>query len=74
MVTFGDIIYVNFNPTKGHEQGGKRLGISQKELAEMVGTKQPTIARIETGENNTTIDMLAKIAYATNQKLNINFS
>ena len=23
----GDIIYLNFNPTKGHEQKGKRLGV-----------------------------------------------
>lgn len=29
----------------------KALGLSQQELAEMVGVKQPTIARIENGQN-----------------------
>ncbi|MDR3191219.1 MAG: helix-turn-helix domain-containing protein [Lactobacillaceae bacterium] len=51
----------------------EQLGLSQAELAKMVGTKQPTIARIESGESNTTMDMLSKIAYATGTNLQVSF-
>ena len=39
-------------------------GISQEKLAELLGTKQPAIARIEAGEANMTLRRVARIAHA----------
>src|SRR5690606_9578261 len=39
-------------------------GLSQKELANLIGTKQPSIARIEKGENLPSLSLLQKIAEA----------
>ena len=46
-----------------------KLGISQKELAERMGTKQPSIARFEAGLSNPTIGFLKKLSEALNSKL-----
>ena len=45
--------------------------ISQKELAEKIGTKQPVISRIESMQSIPTVNMLRKIASALGVKLNI---
>lgn len=50
-----------------------KAGLSQKELAEKMGTKQSAIARLEGGTANPTIAFLQRIAKATNSKLNIQF-
>jgi ribosome-binding protein aMBF1 (putative translation factor) len=47
----------------------KRL--SQKQLAEKIGTKQSAIARLESGEANPTIAFLEKIASAMGYELSI---
>lgn len=47
------------------------LGMSQKDLAEKVGTKQSAIARLESGAYNPSIKFLQKVAVATNSKLHI---
>lgn len=51
----------------------KRLkkGMSQKDLAKKIGTKQPAIARFESGNYNPTISFLKKISQALDSKLEI---
>lgn len=46
-----------------------KRGITQKELAEKVGTKQPSIARIEAGEKLPSLTFLEKIAKALNTEI-----
>ena len=46
--------------------------ISQIELAEMAGIKQPNLSRIESGKYSTNIDLIAKIATALNCRIEIN--
>ena len=41
-----------------------KLGISQKKLAQIVGTKQPAISRLEKGDYNTTLRTFFKVADA----------
>ena len=50
-----------------------KLGMSQREFAKMVGKPQSTIARIESGKMNVSINVLNAIADATNQKLTVKF-
>lgn len=46
-------------------------GITQKQLAEMIGTKQPSISRLENNEEETTLKMVGKIAYALGYRAKI---
>jgi len=49
-------------------------GLTQKQLAELIGTKQPVIARLEDADyDGHSLKMLQKIAVALNKKLSINF-
>lgn len=48
--------------------------LTQKELAEKMGTKQSVISRIETGRGNPTLSFLKKIAAATDRNLIITFA
>ena len=41
-----------------------KLGISQKELAARIGTKQPAISRLEKGDYNTTLSTFFNVADA----------
>lgn len=50
-----------------------KLGMSQREFAKLVGKPQSTIARIESGKMNVSINVLNEIADATNQKLTVRF-
>ena len=54
----------------------KTLGLSQKELADKLNTKQSAISRIEKGEQNISIGLLEKIAEALGVEVNVslNFS
>lgn len=47
------------------------LGLTQAELAEKVGTKQPGISRLESGNTNTTLDLLQRVAEALDCRLDI---
>jgi len=47
--------------------------ISQKSLADKIGTTQSVIARIEMGQQNLTADTLQKIASVFNKKVKIEF-
>ncbi len=51
----------------------KRLdkGLTQKQLAEKVGTKQSAIARLEGGNSNPSIAFLEKVAKALDSKLQV---
>lgn len=50
----------------GHQVARLRikLGLTQTQLAEMVGTKQPSIARLENGEGSPSLSFLEKVAEA----------
>ena len=49
-------------------------GLSQKELAEKVGTKQSAISRIESGDHNPSLEFLNKVAHALGKELQIKFN
>jgi len=49
-------------------------GLTQKELARRIGTKQSAISRLESGTYNPTISFLEKIAKALDAKLKISLS
>lgn len=46
-------------------------GISQHELANMTGTKQPVVARMEKGTTNPRLDTVIKIVEALDYELKI---
>ncbi|MBT4124347.1 MAG: helix-turn-helix transcriptional regulator [Candidatus Pacebacteria bacterium] len=48
-------------------------GLSQKQLAEKIGTKQSAISRIENGNANPSLKFLQKIAKGLDTKLKISF-
>jgi predicted transcriptional regulator len=45
--------------------------LTQKDLAELVGTRQSNISRLESGNYNPTLEFLNKIARAIGKKLEI---
>lgn len=47
--------------------------LTQKELAELIGTKQSNISRLECGTYNPSIKFLQKIANSLGKELEINF-
>jgi ribosome-binding protein aMBF1 (putative translation factor) len=49
------------------------LGITQAQLAERAGLKQPAVARFETGGTMPTIPMLERLADALGLRLNVEF-
>ena len=46
-------------------------GLTQAQLAEMVGTRQPSIARLENGSSKPSLSFLHKIAAALNAKIEV---
>ncbi len=55
-------------------QARNKAGLTQQELADLVGTKQPVIARLEDAEyEGHSLTMLHRIAAALNQQLDIRF-
>ncbi len=49
-----------------------KLGLTQAQLAEMVGTKQPSIARLESGVSSPSLSFLEKIAEALGAEMKVN--
>ena len=47
-------------------------GLTQAQLAELVGTKQPSIARLERGDSEPSIAFLRRIAEALGARLEVN--
>jgi ribosome-binding protein aMBF1 (putative translation factor) len=52
----------------------RKKGVTQKELAQRIGTKQSVISRLESGRANPSISFLKKFAKALNSKLEIRFT
>lgn len=50
-----------------------RLGLSQKELAERVGTSHSAISRIESGRHRTSVATLKRLAEALELRLVVGF-
>ncbi len=48
-------------------------GLTQQELAQLIGTKQSVISRLESGRANPSIAFLQKLAQALNTHLEIKF-
>lgn len=48
-------------------------GLTQAQLAELVGTKQPSIARLERGQTQPTIEFLRRLGAALGKRLEISF-
>jgi DNA-binding XRE family transcriptional regulator len=48
-----------------------QLHISQTQLAEMIGTRQPAISRLEKGDYNTTLSTFFKVANALNLDISL---
>jgi transcriptional regulator with XRE-family HTH domain len=46
-------------------------GLTQAQLAEMVGTRQPSIARLENGSSFPSLSFLQKVATALNAKIEV---
>ena len=46
-------------------------GLTQTQLAEMVGTRQPSIARLENGSSLPSISFLQKVAAALDAKIEV---
>ncbi len=51
----------------------KKKKITQKQLAELLNTKQPSIARLESGDYNPSLDFLKKIEEVLDAYLEVNF-
>lgn len=51
----------------------EKKNMTQGQLAELIGTKQPSIARLEAGNYWLRIDMLQKIAWALGSQPNVRF-
>lgn len=51
-----------------------KKGITQKELAQKIGTKQSAIARFEAGNVNPSLAFLGKMAEVMGYKINISLS
>lgn len=49
-------------------------GLSQKDLADKIGTKQSAISRLESGDYNPSIEFLSKVANALGKELQIRFN
>ena len=48
--------------------------LTQKELADRIGTKQSAISRLENDDYNLSIEFLDKVAHALGKKLEIRFN
>lgn len=48
-------------------------GLTQAQLAELVGTRQPSIARLERGQTQPTFEFLARVAAALDMRLEVRF-
>jgi DNA-binding XRE family transcriptional regulator len=48
--------------------------LTQKELADRIGTKQSAISRLENDDYNPSVELLDKVAHALGKKLEIRFN
>lgn len=52
----------------------KKAGLTQKELAKKVGTKQGSISRLENKTNTATLKFIGRVAYALGYKVELKFT
>ncbi len=62
-----------FEITKALIQARIDLGLTQKQLADKIGTQQPSISRLESGDYNPSLEFLKKVAQGLGKKLVIGF-
>ena len=53
---------------KGLRQRREKQGLTQKELAQLLGSSQSRVAKIEAGESNVSFDLLVRAMLATGAK------
>lgn len=70
MVEDGQLRYDLAHRVRGLREG---LGLSQAEVAERIGTKQPAIARIEHAVSMPKIEMLQKLARVFGMRVQVEF-
>ena len=51
----------------------KKLGYTQEDISKATGIARPSIARIESGKNTPTLEVLTKLAGALDMELEIRF-
>ncbi len=49
-------------------------GLSQRQLANRIGTKQPVISRLESGDSKPTLSLLKRVADALDAKVVVTFA
>jgi ribosome-binding protein aMBF1 (putative translation factor) len=65
---------VNFKVAQMIHEARTKAGLSQRELAEMIGSRQPVIARLEDADyEGHSLTMLQRIAAALGQHLEVRF-
>lgn len=50
-----------------------KAGLTQAQVAERMGVKQPVVAKIEGGKSNVSFDTLKRYAHATGCKIKVEF-
>ena len=69
-----NMTYIKAEVTRLIYETRKMAGLTQTELAELIGSKQPVIARLEDADyEGHSLTMLQRIAIALNQRVEINF-
>lgn len=66
-----DNLSIEFDLVKALIENRLRKGITQKQLAEKIGTKQSSIARFESGNYNPSWAFIQKLASAVDAKIKI---
>jgi len=51
----------------------RKAGLSQAQVAERMGVKQPVVAKLEGGKSNMSFDTLKRYAHATGCKVRVTF-
>lgn len=51
----------------------QKAGLTQAQVAERMGVKQPVVAKIEGGKSNVSFDTLKRYAHATGCKIKVDF-
>ena len=66
---------INAHVAKLIYEARTKAGLTQQQLAELIGTKQPVIARLEDADyEGHSLSMLQRIAHALNQRLEIHLT
>lgn len=69
-----DKLQPEFSVIRAVIEARMKRGVTQKELAQKIGTKQSVISRLEIGRANPTVSFLKKLAQALNTNLEIRFT